>query len=232
MKIIEFIKDLIAPKKCLSCQKEGYFLCPECLEELLISNEKCFVCKKKTWTFFIHKDCLDWRYFDGVIALTKYKWTFNQKLIKKWKYYSRKDVFSDYWKYLWELLWKIVEKEFWNYKKSDIILLSSPMQFWKKIFRWYNQADLITREIWIKTWLKSLPLVIKTKLTKSQTKFWAEWRWKNLDWAFRFNKKFDIKNKVIFIVDDVITTGSTVDKLAKILKQNWAKLVISVTIAS
>lgn len=207
-------------------------MCPKCLDEMRISNNKCFVCRKKTDSIFIHEKCKEWYYFDWVIALTKYKWTFSQKLIKKWKYHSRKDVFIDYWNYLWLLLKKILEKEFWNYKKSDIILFSSPMQFWKKIFRWYNQADLITQEIGRVTWVQILPLIKKTKWTKSQTKFWASGRWKNLNWAFLFNKKIDVQWKIIFIVDDVITTWSTVNNLAKILKEKWAKLVISISIAS
>jgi len=76
--------------------------------------------------------------------------------------------------------------------------------------------------------------LIKNKNTKSQSKLKVEDRLKNLDWAFKINKKYrnNLYNKTIIIVDDVVSTWSTLNEISKVLKYNKAKKVIWLVISS
>jgi predicted amidophosphoribosyltransferase len=68
--------------------------------------------------------------------------------------------------------------------------------------------------------------------TKSQTALSREEMTKNLKGAFKVVYEDMIKNKTILLVDDVLTTGSTLDECAKVLKEGGAKDVFATTIAT
>ena len=56
-------------------------------------------------------------------------------------------------------------------------------------------------------------------------------RLKNIKNSLAINKNFQIKNKIILLIDDVITTGATVNTCAKLLKESGAKKVYVATLA-
>lgn len=230
MSIIKSIKDIIAPKRCHSCKKEWCFLCFDCRQKLKMSTEKCFKCTKKSKRNLTCGDCKKDFFLDNVISVYKYKQDVIMRIIRKWKYSWTKDIFEDIGDILADEVSKFIELESLN--KDDIIIESSPMHFWKALVRWYNQADIIWDRVSGKLSIKKFHLVKKKKLTKSQTKFWKEWRWKNLEEAFEIIWKNDITDKIIFIFDDVVTTWSTLNEIARLLKKAWAKKVIGFTFAS
>jgi competence protein ComFC len=68
-------------------------------------------------------------------------------------------------------------------------------------------------------------------MTKNQVGLNKKQRAKNLLGSFQFNKHFNIQNKVILLVDDVLTTGATSTECAKVLKKANVSKVKLVTIA-
>lgn len=230
MKVFKFLKDLIAPKKCYSCNKEWCFLCNDCF---LIQNlfwYKCFVCFKESYNWQVHDSCQSSDvYYDEVKILFRYKWHLIRDIIRDWKYNHRKDVFED----LWAICWKYFEKQFDKIDKNSIIVTSSPMHYFKRIIRWFNQADILgklfSETIWF---LYFSDLLKKNKTTKSQTKFSKDEREKNVLGVFTFNSNYSVAWKTVILIDDVITTWSTMNNMAKVLKENWAKKIILVAIAS
>ena len=118
--MIEFLKDLIAPKKCYSCNKEWHFLCEKCfleIEKKYYFDELCYVCKKYSKNFLVHNCCKDNIFYDKTIILTHYKIPVIKKLIKDFKFYYKKDISED----LWELLTEKMIK--YKHKKTNIHLL-------------------------------------------------------------------------------------------------------------
>lgn len=73
-------------------------------------------------------------------------------------------------------------------------------------------------------------LLIKSKWTKPQTSLSRKQRKENLVGSLHINKKYDVKNKVILLVDDVRTTGVTSNTCSLILKKAGAKSVKLLTI--
>ena len=98
--------------------------------------------------------------------------------------------------------------------------------------RGYNQSEELAKEL-SKT-LK-IPLIlnnlIKIRATFPQIKLSAKERQENLKNAFSINNPEELKNKKIFLVDDVYTTGSTMEECAKTLKESGAKQVWGIAIA-
>ncbi len=230
MEIFNFLKDLIAPKKCYSCKKEWHFLCEKCLEKIWFFSSICPVCKKKSLHFEVCQNCKEKVFYDKIIILTHYQNKVISKLIKDAKFYQKKDILEDFWVYLWE---KLLENICEN--KSNIVLVSPPMFFLKKLFRWYNQSQILAKNIAENFWIKyNFQIFKKTKKTKAQSHLSREERLENLKNVFILNenKLENYKNKTFIIVDDVVSTWSTINEISKLLKNNWIKKVYGLCIAS
>lgn len=233
-KFITILKDIIAPKICYSCKKEWHFLCDKCLLEQKNFGSKCFLCWKNTNYFNLCLSCnRDDVYFDQAIILMYYKGNLIQKIIRDWKYNQRKDIFEDLWEILAKTGQKYVEKEFDKLDKKDIIITCPPMHFIKSVIRWFNQAQILAESFSEHLWIKSdFKIIKKLKHTKSQTKHSKEWRSKNVLWIFWIQNKKKLMWKTVFLVDDVITTWSTLNEVSKELKSAWVKQIVLFIIAS
>ncbi len=229
--MFKFIKDIICPKKCYSCNKEWRFLCEKCLSTMSNYESFCYVCKGRTDNFDIHKNCLIEVYYDKIMVLTHYKEKNISKLIKDLKFYNKKDIAEDFWNYLSELF---LENEI--YKNTDnYILVFPPMWFFKKMKRGYNHSEIMAKVISKKINIKLEKSIIKkTKTTRQQAILSRQERLINLENSFKIaNKKIDnIDKKIFIIVDDVISTWSTINEISKILKKKWAKKIIWLIVAS
>lgn len=231
MKIYKFLKDLIAPKKCYSCNKEWHFLCEICLSKLSNFEHICYSCKGKSDYFNVHKNCLWDVKYDKIIVLTHYKNRIISKLIKDLKFYWKRDIWEDLWFYLSDIFF---ENEI--YKNIDnYVLIFPPMWLFKKLKRWYNQSEIIAKSISNITWIKLVKnLIIKTKTTGQQSKLNRQERLINLNNSFKIatNKIDNIDKKIFIIVDDVVSTGSTINEISKVLKEKWVKKTIWLIVAS
>ena len=113
------------------------------------------------------------------------------------------------------------------------IILPIPIHRLKKIERGFNQSDYlvkgITKELNI---TNSTNTIKRTRHTESQTRLNMAERAKNVYDAFKVRKPEKIMDKNILLVDDVSTTGATIQECAKILKQSGAKKVFACTVGT
>ena len=123
-------------------------------------------------------------------------------------------------------------------------LIPVPIHYFKQITRGYDQSELLAKyfiqeynEQMIKYNGKKIQFLQqglkRVKWTKPQKDLDPERRYINLENAFEVNKKIrmQIKNKNILIIDDIYTTGATMDACAKILKAAHAGKVFYITAA-
>lgn len=116
-------------------------------------------------------------------------------------------------------------------KKYDIIL-PVPISKKRKFERGYNQSSLFIKEIATMIGLNYKEnLLIKIKNNNPQSKLGKEERNKNVENAYFLRKKENIINKKVLLVDDIFTTGNTVNECAKMLINAKAKEVDVLTIA-
>lgn len=231
MELTKFFLDLIAPKKCYSCKKEWHFICEKCLKEEREFKSICYVCKANSKNFEICKDCKDKVYFDKVIILSHYSSKVISKLIKDWKFYGKKEIFDDF-------AWHLYNVFLTNQKvksNKELLIVSVSSHFFRKLKRWYNSSEALCQAFSKISWIKMKKNIVKkVRNTLQQSKLSRKERLKNLENAFIINKrkvKF-IKNKHIIILDDVISTGTTLNEISKILKEDWAQSVTWLIIAS
>ena len=136
-----------------------------------------------------------------------------QRMMHNLKYRGKKDVGL----FLGELMGRELRKsEFFN---TAEVIIPVPVHPKKKLKRGYNQSDLIAEGL-----AKSMKIeiqkenLVKTINTESQTKKSRYERWLNVNSTFKVKNPELLKHKHIILVDDVITTGATIEACANVLK--------------
>lgn len=116
--------------------------------------------------------------------------------------------------------------------KIDIVAFV-PMHRRKKAQRGYNQSQLLAQYI---SQRLDRPLlnnnIVKVKMTKEQNRLGMLERKKNLKDSFKVENCQDFKDKEILLIDDIITTGATMEEISKVLIQSGAKRVYGLAITS
>lgn len=109
-------------------------------------------------------------------------------------------------------------------------VLPVPLHWWRKTRRGFNQASELAKPVAKRLDVELLRGVHRCKATPFQSGLNALERRRNLKQAFTVRKR--LQRKHVLIVDDVVTTGTTLTELAKVLLQNGAEKVSALTVAS
>lgn len=224
MKLLKLLFDYLLPKRCVVCNTELLYhekhFCLECFADLPLTY--FWIVKDNPAEVGFWGRC----YLENVYSL--YYYTNNyRKPIHQLKYNNNISIGL----YLGELLGKkIPPTQIINY------IVPVPLHWRKQLKRGYNQSNIISKGI-LKG-LKSSPLhsntiiipnLLKRKqFTNTQTQKDRFHRWENVMNAFELNKKCKIKpkeNDHILLVDDVLTTGATLEACCKILQQELGCLI-------
>lgn len=113
-------------------------------------------------------------------------------------------------------------------------LVPVPLHRWRLLKRRYNQAALLANALSTLSQKPHLPLaLLRTRKTESQGKKSKAERLDNIRGAFSIADKFKdkIKNKNIILIDDVLTSGATVNECAKVLRAAGAARIDVLTLA-
>lgn len=231
----KFLLDLLFPSFCLGCQKEGFYLCQDCKATLEIGEYMYCLCNKDPLRVSLQQGkcyrCKS-KKLSGVFAALSYKERFlTRKLIYQFKYAPYlKDLAQALASILVEHL--IVTKNNSNAIFNNALLMPIPLEKKRLKSRGYNQAEELAKEL--STILK-VPLVannlVKIKKTFPQVELSAKERGINLKGAFFVKNAPELKGKKIFLIDDVYTTGSTMEECARVLREAGVKNIWGMVIA-
>jgi ComF family protein len=97
--------------------------------------------------------------------------------------------------------------------------------------RGFNQAELLAELVSVRLSMQSKPILKRIRYTKTQTAFDRAERMENLRDAFRLRKNMDVRGYRVLLIDDVLTTGSTLSECARVLKTAGAVSVHAATAA-
>ena len=165
------------------------------------------------------------KYFDYLYCALKYENVVREKIIK-YKFNENSYLYKTFAKII------IKNKKVYGFLKLYDIIISVPMYKIKKSVRGYNQSELLASEIAKQMELSfEKDVLIKIKNTKVQSTLTRTQRVENVKNAFFVTDDTKIKDKKIILIDDIYTTGSTVNECSKILKRAGAKEICVVTIA-
>jgi len=97
--------------------------------------------------------------------------------------------------------------------------------------REFNQAAILAAVASRRLALPVVDCLRRVRYTLTQTHFHREERFGNLEGAFALRRGAEIDGKNLALVDDVLTTGSTTDACARVLKEAGASAVVVITVA-
>lgn len=113
------------------------------------------------------------------------------------------------------------------------MIVSVPLHPKREQSRGYNQSYLIARELGRELGIKNEPrLLARVKNTHSQSLLKRDERLENIKDAFRITDTSRVEGKAIFLVDDILTTGATLNECSRVLKGAGAKKIVAAVIAS
>jgi ComF family protein len=107
-----------------------------------------------------------------------------------------------------------------------------PLHWTRRVRRGFNQSSLLVDAMKSRQpGLKSVRLLKKTKNTPSQTRLTASQRLTNVKGSFQVLQPDRVSQSRILLIDDVMTTGSTVNEAARVLKEAGAEEIFILTLA-
>lgn len=219
------LTEIVFPTYCVICKRVGESICTSCIRNKIFVNWNtyCCVCNSKVKLGFIHEECKELTYLDGHFFVTSYNEGIKE-LIMQGKYSFNYSNFV----FLGKLMSKFLR--FYNLDKESI-LVPVPLTNKKKRVRGFNQAEVVVKELVNRTKYMSFELLQKTKNVSAQAELGGEDRRINLRDSFMVsNNNLNIQSPII-LVDDVFTTGSTLNECAKTLKEAGFSKVYGYTFA-
>lgn len=187
--------------------------CKKCGKPIrYVEKEFCHDCAEQTFYYdqgksiWLHKGRVRWS-------------------IYQFKYRNRR-IYGEFYAQEWLRLYGAKLKE-WQIQ----MIIPIPLHRKRKRKRGYNQSEILAKELGIRCGIPvDTKAVIRTIHTRPQKELNNKERRKNLKEAFCVTKHWK-KVKNVLLIDDIYTTGNTIDSVARILKEKGAEKVYFLTIS-
>ena len=209
------IMDFCLPPRCILCQKElensDGPLCPTCAARMPWTGENAV---QNGMRF---DRCLSAVYYTGDLRESFHRYKFNA-----------------HWHYSWiygRWMWECLKNNDPDCLRFDCISWT-PLSLPRYLKRGYDQSRRLALAV---SRLSGLPLrstLVKCKHTPAQSgTASADLRWANVSGAYRLKPRAPVKGKRILLVDDIITTGATLEEACRVLRDGGARELCCLTLA-
>ena len=211
-KLKNLILNAFFPIECLGGHQTGKILCEKCLDEIIILNkwESNLCSLKRIVTIFDYQQPL----FRKALKSFKYS-PYNLNILKK----------------LSPLFIKCLKQSplALNYlTKNNFVLVPIPLSRQKLAKRGFNQAELIAQELVLAFNWPLKNILKKVKNNPSQTNLNREQRKLNVQNIFQIKEQPPAN---VILIDDVLTTGATLEQAANVLQQAGVKKIWAIVLA-
>lgn len=229
MNIWKKILGIIYPKTCCFCGKVSEKeLCDVCAKKVIYIEEPRCKCCGKPVRYAEQEYCYDCQKNTHAYEQGKSLWIHKMPVslsIYQFKYKNRRIYGEFYAKEMARLYGNLIR--FWGVE----VIVPIPLHRRKKRLRGYNQAAVIAKELGK---IMGIPVdcnsIVRNRYTRPQKELNDKERKQNLKQAFSVTNKW--KNyKRVLLIDDIYTTGSTIDTVAEELKKNGVQKVWFLTIS-
>ena len=203
-----FIGSLLFPEICPLCEKNKIIkeqgCCDPCRKQILYSEEKAVLISPE----FV--GCAD------MIVCASYYGGKMRDAMEKFKFRGETYIGKSFGKMIYSVI-----KDNDCINNTDVVTAVpvSPERFKE---RGYNQSFLIAKEFCRLTGLPYQELLVRNAQGKAQSKLLLEDRQTTVEERFSIKKDCRVKGSSVLLIDDILTTGSTVNKCAKLLKSAGA----------
>lgn len=213
--IKNFLLDMIFPIKCIGCEIKDEILCDNCIQKIHIAERETD---------------------KNILAVFDYRDPIIKKVIWELKYHHKRYLGEKLGLLLYEFLIEDISDLKIEVSGRSIYVVPVPISNKKTKVRGYNQSVSIARgfcnsapagifEIKSNIVFKKIETIPQARLT-SRSK-----RLQNIKGVFKIKNPETIKGRTIIVIDDVTTTGGTINEIIKILKKAGAKKVVGFAVA-
>lgn len=223
----ESVKDAVFPAFCFGCEKEGVYLCEACLLKIEaggawfcpachspeVAGRPCPSCQKRSW-------------LSRHVAVTAYaEEGIIGRIIHAWKYRYVEEIEDS----ISALINKFVTARPEVFFHMEAII-PVPLHPRRCAERGFNQAERISAILAHELNIPVAPMLLRERYTKQQARLSKEERQDNVRGAFALSARAERFSRVL-VVDDVYTTGSTMQECARILAEHGARSISGFTLA-
>ena len=232
--MLKTLINLLFPKYCLICNQiiaDGYFCHSDFNKLHYISKPACKICSYP-FEFEIDNEmlcpkCLGKKPpYSKALSIFRYD-EISKKFIGNLKYRDNSHLAKDFAQIIYNHSQEIL-------KNNINFIIPVPLHKKRLRKRKYNQSALIVKYLSQLTNITAIyDLLIRVKDTVPQTTLNKNLRAKNISGAFILNKKFAeiIKERNILLIDDVVTSGATIEACSKILLKAKVNKIYVITLA-
>jgi competence protein ComFC len=234
LNLLEAAASLLYPPACTICGasiQAGEYLCGQC--EANVSRIVAPFCEKCSQPFegsisstFTCANCAHREiHFDAAVAAYRGRGIVRQ-IIHEFKY--NRQIHLRHLVARW--LCAALDDQRLRGIRFDVIV-PVPLHATRQRERGFNQASLLAESLSAQALIPSKALLKRIRYTTTQTALDRSERMENLHNAFRLRKNVDVRGLRVLLVDDVLTTGSTLSECARVLKRARALSVHAATAA-
>lgn len=232
-RIGRFCLDCLFPKECLGCRAEGEYLCPACQALLAPAYpNQCFGCRQKARPGRLCGSCEPRFAFDGLLIAADYEHDLVKRMVRACKYRFVRELALP----LARLL-KLKLREFLASEEESGLIATAffeaavapvPLSRRRQKWRGFNQAAILAAELARFVGLQCAPDLLQRRHRPAQANLSEAKRLKNVAGSFRASGAVP---ELVILVDDVVTTGATLNECSKALKRAGAEEVWCLAVA-
>lgn len=214
--MLDNVVAIIAPFSCIVCSRKGYSLCPSCQEsslERVVS--RCFRCHKSTLQHQVCTSCKQATSLDHVWVTSLYR-GIAKDIVETLKFERARAVSADIAHMMSESM-PILDPQ--------TIVCHVPTTHTRIRQRGYDQSALIAKKLAHYKKLSYNSHLCCRAVSSRQVGAGRIDRFKQAEVAYAINPSYDIVGKHILVVDDITTSGATLQSIAKLLKKAGARHV-------
>ena len=245
--IKNFLLDLIFPRFCLGClaelnQKTASFICDKCLNNIVLNGIECHICGLRNAEGTCRR-CRSRTCIKGLFAAGRYQDPVLREAINQLKYNSIESLKKP----LAELAIKYLKKENLIDRLANSILTPIPLSWGRKLNRGFNQSEILAKELSQSLNCPVINLLKRQKFNAPQARI-KDWkkRRENISSAFCLSKPailisdinsphidigYQYQYKKVTLVDDVATSGATLEEAARVLKKAGFREIYGLVVA-
>lgn len=218
--------DFVFPRQCLSCQKEGEYVCSACFDKIeLLEKFPCFLCHSGSYEEGICPHCRKISGIDRIIISCRYSDNLAGRMVESLKFSFLESLSEP----LSQLLIKQIKKKDLKEFLRGGVIVPVPLAVKRLCERGFNQSELIAGNLALKLGCKVCSNLLKrNRETHQQALLSRQERMVNIKGAFSCEAA-NYLLKVI-LLDDVLTSGATLTEAAYALKKAGVKEVICLAV--
>lgn len=224
-KAVKLLADIIFPIECVGCGKANEFLCSSCASKIkTIPVQTCHYCRKPQAFGKTCDQCANKNRLDGLFILGPYDQPILKEAIHAWKHEGVREIGNI-------LGLRLADRLAHSFFRENSIITHIPLRKPRQFDRGFNQSEQLAHILAVEYKIPTKSLLIKIKDTEPQSSLNREKRLLNIRGVFTLAKDAKLNNENIILIDDITTTGATLEEARLTLKKAGAKSVWGITLA-